>query len=76
MPKLDREEVDLVERAVAACAAEQVDQLTGRKFVKELLDFIRGAQEKLVPEYTILTGLWVVIHTLATEWRNDNERRS
>lgn len=70
MATLDPQEVTLVTQAVAACASEQKDQLTGRKVTKSLLDLVRQFHEQGVPMYTIVTGLWVVIHALAEEWKD------
>ena len=69
---LDPNEFDLVKEAVTACAGEQKNQLAGRKFMKLLIKEIHKEMDKGTPMYTILVGLWVTIHTLSEEWRNNN----
>lgn len=70
MANIAPEDVELVQKAVATCAAEHRDQLAGRKFTKTILDHIKRANNEGLPMYTVLVSLWVVIHTLAEEWRD------
>lgn len=70
LASLDESEVALVSEAVATCAAEQEDQLTGRKVAMKLLNTIHDLISQGTPMYTILTALWVVLHTLSEEWRD------
>lgn len=69
--ELDKDEFALVKEAVEACAAEQSDQVNGRRFMNALAKTIKEAIDGGVPMYTILTGLWVTIHTLAEDWRKE-----
>lgn len=73
MARLNRDEVNLVERAVAFCAGEDHDMLSGRKFMKKLLALIEKEQKGGLPTYSIVTGLWVTLYSLAEEWKRTNE---
>ncbi len=67
------EEISLVIEAVISCAEEQTNQLEGRKFVNALIEFIEDQmRKKNVPAFTVVTGLWVALYTLAEEWKTDN----
>lgn len=70
LASLDKQEVELVEQAVVACAAEQEDQLTGRKLSKNLMEWIYAQVKAGIPMYTILVALWVTIVQLSEEWRD------
>lgn len=67
---LEQKELDLVVKMVDQCAQEQGDQVNGRRFIKDLMDFISVYQ---APTYTLVTGLWVVLATLSEEWGGDHE---
>jgi len=70
---LVKDEVELIVKTVSACAAQQEDQLAGRKFINELTDFILPmVRSGKIPMYTVVTSLWVMLYTLSEEWEAEN----